>query len=141
MKKIDVKGLAAALLMSATGTALADNAGPSVGSSAATKVSTGEMVYTTTCQECHMPDAQGAVGAGRYPALADNRKLASKQYPMIMVVNGSKAMPSFARQLSAEQIAAVVNYVRTHFGNRYKDVVTVAEVKAVLPKTEPYEGH
>jgi mono/diheme cytochrome c family protein len=32
-----------------------------------------------------------------------------------------------------DQIAAVVNYVRTHFGNDYKDAVTPADVKAVRP--------
>jgi mono/diheme cytochrome c family protein len=28
------------------------------------------------------------------------------------------------------QIAAVVNYMRTHFGNDYQDVVTAADVQA-----------
>ncbi|NKF23871.1 c-type cytochrome [Solimonas marina] len=144
MKKTYVKGLAAVLLMAVAGPVLADNAGPSMTdkpTEAASQMPLGEQVYTTTCQECHMPNAMGAEGAGRYPALAKNPKLAAKQYPMVMVVNGSKAMPSFARQLDADEIAAVVNYVRTHFGNNYKDKVTAAEVKAVLPKTGPYEGH
>jgi mono/diheme cytochrome c family protein len=30
----------------------------------------GEVIYRTVCQGCHMPNAQGAVGAGAYPALA-----------------------------------------------------------------------
>jgi mono/diheme cytochrome c family protein len=33
--------------------------------------------------------------------------------------------------LDDDQVAAVVNYVRTHFGNHYADVVTPAQVKAV----------
>jgi mono/diheme cytochrome c family protein len=33
--------------------------------------------------------------------------------------------------MSNDQIAAVVNYLRTHFGNRYQDEVTADDVKAV----------
>lgn len=74
--------------------------------------------------------------AGRYPALASNPKLASREYPMMLVVNGSRAMPSFAQVLKPDEIAAAVNYVRTHFGNHYPDVLTTAEVKAVLPRQD-----
>jgi mono/diheme cytochrome c family protein len=31
--------------------------------------------------------------------------------------------------LSDDQVAAVVNYVRTHFGNNYQDAVTAEDVK------------
>jgi mono/diheme cytochrome c family protein len=34
---------------------------------------------------------------------------------------------------SDQQIADVVNYVRTHFGNNYKDKVTPADVKSARP--------
>src|SRR5580700_8800332 len=33
-------------------------------------------IYRTVCQSCHMAAAQGAVGAGAYPALANDPKLA-----------------------------------------------------------------
>lgn len=95
----------------------------------------GESLYKGICQGCHMPDAKGATGAGTYPALATNPRLAAKQYPMVLVVNGSRAMPGFGRALSNEQVAAVVNYVRTHFGNNYPDTVAPAEVQALRPKT------
>jgi mono/diheme cytochrome c family protein len=36
--------------------------------------------------------------------------------------------------LTEDQIAAVINYVRTHFGNRYTDTITGAEV-ATLDRT------
>jgi mono/diheme cytochrome c family protein len=64
----------------------------------------GEAIYQGICQGCHMPQGQGAVGAGAYPALAGN------------------------------PIAAVANYVRSHFSNSYADRVTAAEVKALRPK-------
>jgi mono/diheme cytochrome c family protein len=35
--------------------------------------------------------------------------------------------------MSDEQVAAVVNYVRTHFGNSYQDAVTAEDAKAARP--------
>jgi mono/diheme cytochrome c family protein len=89
----------------------------------------GESLYKGVCAACHMQDAKGGAGAGYYPALAGNQKLESSAYPVMLVMNGSKAMPSFKRAMSDAQIAAVVTYVRTHFGNNYTDPVTVEEVK------------
>ena len=90
----------------------------------------GEVIYRTVCQGCHMPAAQGAVGAGAYPALANDAKLASAAYPVLVVVNGSKGMPPFGALLDDEQVAAVVNYVRSHFGNSYPDSISPADVKS-----------
>ena len=93
----------------------------------------GEAIFKNVCQGCHMPQAQGAVGAGMYPALAKNPKLEVAGYPVSVVVNGQKAMPALGGMFSDQQVADVVNYVRTHFGNNYKDKVTPADVKAVRP--------
>jgi mono/diheme cytochrome c family protein len=90
----------------------------------------GEVLYRTSCQGCHMPTGEGAIGAGAYPALARSSKLRTRRYPVYVVVNGSKAMPPFGNLLDDEQVAAVVNYTRTHFGNDYKDSVSAADVKA-----------
>ncbi len=90
----------------------------------------GEELFTHVCQGCHMPDAKGAIGAGAYPALAANPRLAAAIYPITVVIHGQRAMPTFAEQLNDEQIANVLNYVRTHFGNRYKDKITPEQVKA-----------
>ena len=89
----------------------------------------GEAIYKGICQDCHMPDARGAVGAGMYPALVRNPKLEIASYPVAVVIHGQKAMPAFGDAFSDQQIADVVNYVRTHFGNAYKDDVTPADVK------------
>jgi mono/diheme cytochrome c family protein len=91
---------------------------------------TGEDLFKNICQGCHMPDAKGAIGAGAYPALAGNPRLAAAIYPITVVLNGQRAMPTFGESLSDEQVAAVINYVRTHFGNHYKDAITPAMVKA-----------
>jgi mono/diheme cytochrome c family protein len=90
----------------------------------------GEAVFKNICQGCHMANAEGAVGAGMYPALAKNAKLEVAGYPVAVIVHGQKAMPPFGALLSDQQTADVVNYVRTHFGNNYKDKVTPADVKA-----------
>jgi len=91
----------------------------------------GEGIYNSVCAACHMPNAKGGTGAGHYPALAANDKLAASAYPVTLVMNGSKGMPSFKGMMSDAQIAAVVTYVRTHFGNGYADPVTLEEVKQV----------
>ncbi|HXS07339.1 MAG TPA: cytochrome c [Rhizomicrobium sp.] len=91
----------------------------------------GEAVYSHVCQSCHMADAKGAMGAGAgFPALAKNPKLAEAGYPVSVILHGQKAMLPLGGLLSDQQIADVVNYVRTHFGNRYSGMVTVADVKA-----------
>ena len=91
---------------------------------------TGEELFQNLCQGCHMPDAKGAAGAGAYPSLAANPRLAAAVYPILLVLHGQRAMPNFAESLDDEQVANVVNYIRTHFGNHYKDQITPEAVKA-----------
>jgi len=93
----------------------------------------GEAVFKNICQGCHMANAQGAIGAGRYPPLAGNPRLVEPGYPVRMVMSGNKAMPAFGPDLGDVQIANVVNYIRTHFGNRYTDTVTPAFVASARP--------
>src|SRR5579863_8490162 len=40
----------------------------------------GAAIYAKVCAACHQPDAKGAVGAAAYPALAENKNLASAEY-------------------------------------------------------------
>jgi mono/diheme cytochrome c family protein len=93
---------------------------------------TGEEVYTQVCQACHMADAKGGSGAATIPALAKNPRLADAGYPIGMVLQGRGAMPSLTDLLSPSQIAAVVTYVRTHFGNNYRKPVTETDVKTMM---------
>jgi mono/diheme cytochrome c family protein len=83
-----------------------------------------------------MPDGRGARGAGEYPALAANAKLASAAFPAARVLNGWSGMPRFAEMLSDAQIADVVNYVRTNFGNRYTDRLTAGDVTRMRAATK-----
>lgn len=93
---------------------------------------TGEEVYNQVCQACHMADAKGGTGAAAIPALAKNSKLAEPGYPIGMILQGRGAMPPLTDLLSPAQIAAVVTYVRSHFGNSYRAPVKEADVKAMM---------
>ncbi len=90
----------------------------------------GEELYVNVCRGCHMVDAMGATGAGSYPSLVANPSLEASSYAIDLVVNGRRAMPPFGEMMSDDQIAAVVNYLRTHFGNDYQDAVTANDVHA-----------
>jgi mono/diheme cytochrome c family protein len=116
-------------------------------SKAGLEAQSGAAIYGNICQGCHMPQGQGAVGAGHYPALAGDPKLISWEYAALNVLRGRNGMPSFALpagqadetravHLSDAQIADVVNYVRQHFGNHYKQLITAEQV-AALPHPSP----
>jgi mono/diheme cytochrome c family protein len=91
----------------------------------------GEQLFSGVCRGCHMSDGKGAVGAGTYPSLAGDRNLEAIGYPIDVVVNGQRGMPPFGSMMSNNQVAAVVNYLRTHFDNDYRDEVTANDVKTV----------
>ena len=103
----------------------------------------GAEIYGHICQGCHMAQAQGAVGAGHYPKLAGDPALVSWQYVALTVLNGKNGMPAFgvtpqqyefifgAVRLSDAQVAEVVNYVRSHFGNKWKSSVRASQVAAL----------
>ena len=44
-------------------------------------------------------------------------------------MNGLHGMPGFAYRLDDAQVAEVVNYVRSNFGNQFTDTVTAEDVK------------
>jgi mono/diheme cytochrome c family protein len=141
---------AIALSLSSFGTVQAQSSDNALYTAASIKDANGEQIFHSICQGCHMPDAKGASGAGTYPALAGNPKLASPQYMAAVILFGRHDMPSFATKpevqrgfffgnttLSDEQIAEVINYVRTHFGNTYNNSITAAEIAAMHPQDQP----
>lgn len=109
--------------------ALADSAGVTFSQGDKFTEKTGEELYANVCAACHMDKGQGAVGAGHYPALAKNENLESAGYPASLILHGQNGMPPVGEMMSDDQVAAVVNYIRTHFGNDYKDAMTAEEVK------------
>ena len=138
-----------AFLLGVTGFAHAQSSDNALYNSNTFKTAGGEAIFRNICQGCHMPDAKGATGAGTYPALTGNPKLASPQYMAAVILFGRHDMPSFEIKpsshsgffkdttLSDQQIADVINYIRTHFGNQYSNSITAAEVTAMHPQDKP----
>jgi len=90
----------------------------------------GQVFMGAHCNICH--GQMGSGGAG--PALRDNRMLAVTDYVIAQILLGRGIMPSFADQLSDEEIAAVATYIRTSWGNHAGPVnpAEVASVRRVL---------
>jgi mono/diheme cytochrome c family protein len=96
-------------------------------------LSLGKPIYDRECASCH-----GAVGLGmppHYPPLAGNQsiQMVSAVNAIRMVLNGGYppgtagnpmpyGMPPFAHRLSDDEVAAVVTYIRTSWGNRGEPV-------------------
>ena len=95
----------------------------------------GAALFASVCAGCHQPDANGASGAADYPALTKNSNVASADYMERLLLNGQRGMPPVGQMMSDQQIADVINYVRTHFGNAYDDVVSAADVGAARRQT------
>ncbi|WP_417617003.1 c-type cytochrome [Oceanisphaera sp.] len=105
---------------------------PTVSESGSFEQKTGEDLFNSICQGCHMEGGKGVnTGAGFYPALANNPRLSAAGYPIFILLNGLGGMPSFKHYLSDEQIVEVVNYIRTNLGNDYPEKTTLEEVKSM----------
>jgi nitrite reductase (NO-forming) len=100
----------------------------------------GAQVFAANCAACHQLAGQGIAGA--FPPLAASDYLmANKERAIGIVLNGlngavtvngasyNGVMP--AVQLSNTDVAAVLSYVRTSFGNKATDLVTLDDVKKV----------
>jgi len=121
-----------------TGPALADDASPtSAGMSRGWEFNEqgGEELFVHVCAACHQPDAKGAAGAAAYPPLAADKKLASTEFMLTVLLEGQRGMPPLGQMMSDEQVADVVNYVRTHFGNSYAGAISAAQVSAARRRT------
>jgi mono/diheme cytochrome c family protein len=138
MKKIIMLAAALIALPAAAQTPVGGDTGGGI--TRVPKPVTGEQVYGAVCQACHMADAKGATGAGTIPALASNPRLAGAAYPIMIVSGGKGAMPGFSGMLTNAQMAEVIGYVRTHFGNAYAKPVTEADV-AKIAKPPAAGGH
>ncbi|MDQ6645886.1 MAG: cytochrome c [Pseudomonadota bacterium] len=99
----------------------------------------GATIYHKQCAQCHGSDGNGV--AGTYPPLDGNtsveeptginaiRSVLLGGFPPVTVGNPQPySMPPFARQLTDDEIAAVVNYIRHSWSNRAA-AVSVVEVR------------
>jgi mono/diheme cytochrome c family protein len=97
----------------------------------------GAELFANVCAACHQPDANGAVGAGTYPSLAGDKNLASADFTLNVLLRGLNGMPPLGDMMSDAQVADVVTYVRTHFGNSYPGAVSPADVSAARRRATP----
>ena len=88
----------------------------------------GQKIYDAQCAVCHASQGQGKLP--HFPPLANNQsiQMTSSVNPIRMVLKGGYApgtmknpkpygMPPFAQSLSDEEVAAVVTFIRTAWGN------------------------
>lgn len=85
----------------------------------------GEDVFANVCARCH--GAGG--GGGEGPRLIGHSRIDDTEHLLSVVLNGQGYMPAVGRDLSNEEIAAVLTYVRNSWGND-AGPVTVEEVEA-----------
>jgi mono/diheme cytochrome c family protein len=103
--------------------------------------SDGAKVYLTNCSSCHQPNGQGIPGS--FPPLAANPVVTGDPATLIhdvkfglsgkITVAGhdyNGMMPTWAQQLSDGDIAAVVTYIRSSWGNK-ASAVDESDVKDV----------
>jgi len=104
------------------------------------KVVDGAKVYGEVCASCHQAAGEGIAGA--FPPLAESEWVAMETRVLARIVLGglqgpimvkgvayNAAMPGFS-QLSDEEIAAVLTYIRSSFGNA-SGPIDAGAVKAV----------
>ena len=87
----------------------------------------GDELYATRCASCHGADGSGT--ADVFPALSGDPIVVAEDptAAILTVLNGRGGMPRWADELSDAEIAAILSYIRTSFGNDASEV-TPAEV-------------
>lgn len=93
----------------------------------------GEKVYQGYCAACHQPTGTGLPGV--FPALKGSKMATDpgqKVDHLNIVLNGKAgtAMQAFGKQLSLQEIAAVITYERNAWDNNTGDLVQAADVQA-----------
>jgi mono/diheme cytochrome c family protein len=78
-------------------------------------VSAGETLYTATCVACHGAEGKGQ---GNFPALSSNPDVTAEDPEAMLAVLLNPQIHPFVNQLDSEQIASVVSYIRSAFGNQ-----------------------
>jgi len=80
----------------------------------------GEQVFESNCASCHGQNGQGQVG----PALSGNEFVTQQDPSDVIdtVLHGRSQMPAFEDQLSDEEIAAVISFIRNSWDNSASNV-------------------
>jgi mono/diheme cytochrome c family protein len=90
-----------------------------IGPAVAQNVADGSQSYMESgCFVCHGQMGDGGAG----PRLRGDKFLSITDYVIAQILLGRGIMPSFGQTLNDQQIAAVVSYIRTSWGNKYGEV-------------------
>ncbi len=98
-------------------------------------------LYLENCSACHKPNGLGVKGA--FPALTGDATLLGDPAGAVgVVLNGRGGMPTFKTDLSDAQIADILTYVRSAWGNKGGPVTPadVAVARSRGPKPPPPRG-
>ncbi len=113
----------------------------SAGDSVATEshdelVKNGAEVFAKNCATCHMPDGAGIPGA--FPALKGSKVVNGDiKAQANLIINGKNAMPAFAKQLQAKEIAEVITYTRNALTNSMGDEIQPKDIAAMIGGGKP----
>jgi cytochrome c6 len=78
--------------------------------------SDGGILFVQNCSACHQRNGKGLPGV--YPALAgDAFVTGAVEQVVFTVLNGRGGMPTFGKDLTNEQIADIITYIRASWGN------------------------
>ena len=95
----------------------------------AAAAATGEQLYNDNCAACHQKAGQGIPGA--FPALkGDKIVLGDQKVLTFVVLTGRGGMPAFKDSLSDGELASIMTYVRSAWGNKGKPIAPVDFAKA-----------
>ena len=99
---------------------------------------TGKELFEMNCSACHQVTGMGVPGA--FPALAGNAFVQGPATPVATtVLNGRGGMPSFRDDLSRAQIATILTYVRSAWGNKAPPIDEATVTAAPGGVTGPVE--
>lgn len=89
----------------------------------------GSALYSANCASCHKADGSGGAP---FPALAHDARVTAKDPTALIgeVEKGKGIMPGYRAKLSNAEIAGLLTYIRSAWGNK-APAVTEAQVAAV----------
>jgi mono/diheme cytochrome c family protein len=89
---------------------------------------TGEQLFNDNCAACHQKTGAGVKGA--FPALAGDKFVTGAPATLTTtVLMGRGGMPAFRNDLTDDQLAAILSYIRAAWGNKAAPV-KIADVAA-----------
>lgn len=104
-----------------------------------TEATDGALLYATHCQSCHQTNGEGLPGA--FPSLKGSRVVEGDNLEMYVdiIMNGYDARPEYGAmpgiggmmELTADEVAAIINHERTSWGNAAQQV-TPQEIKEIM---------